>query len=158
MRMLKELAESPRARARPTARSRSTESPVEVVRKRIKNFYLRVDRQQGRVRLSAPRNASDDEVRLVVQRRIDWIKRQQAQRRRRAAASSVRGSSPARRIFSSAEPLRLEVVEREGRGSRVVRTAINSGAAHPAPLSLRRAAARARRVVSPRAPSDRFRR
>lgn len=51
---------------------------VEVVRKQIKNFYLRVDRRQGRVRVSAPHNADDEAVRLVVTRRMDWIKRQRA--------------------------------------------------------------------------------
>src|SRR5688572_6483648 len=68
-------------RSRPPARSSEITVDgiaVEVVRKRIKNFYLRVDRREGRVRLSAPSNASDDEVASIVERRLNWIKRHQA--------------------------------------------------------------------------------
>jgi predicted metal-dependent hydrolase len=93
---------------------------IEVARKRIRNFYLRVDGSDGRVRVSAPQAASDDEVWSVIQKRIDWIHSQRA----RIAASPA----PARLRFLSGEthtlfgePLRLEVVEREGRGGKVVR-------------------------------------
>ncbi len=93
---------------------------VEIDRKRIKNFYLRVDRSHGRVRVSAPCSADDDEVAAVVHRRTDWIKRQQA----RVAATPPR---PRLRYVSGethfllGRPLRLEVVESAGRGNRVAR-------------------------------------
>ncbi|MEX2092425.1 MAG: SprT family zinc-dependent metalloprotease [Pirellulales bacterium] len=94
---------------------------VEVVRKHIKNFYLRVDRTQGRVRMSAPRSASDDEVRLVVARRIDWIKRQQARIATAPPSDRPRYASGETHFFLG-RPHRLEVVERDGRSGSVVRT------------------------------------
>ena len=94
---------------------------IDVARKRIKNFYLRVERPLGRVRVSAPHSANDEEVRSVIVKRIDWIKRQQA----RIAA----GPAPVRLRYASGEthfvlgqPVRLEVVEHEGRGAAVVRS------------------------------------
>lgn len=94
---------------------------VDVARKRIKNFYLRVERPLGRVRVSAPHSASDEEVRSVIVKRIDWIKRQQA----RIAA----GPAPVRLRYASGEthfvwgqPVRLEVVEHDKRGAQVVRS------------------------------------
>jgi predicted metal-dependent hydrolase len=91
---------------------------VEVMRKRIKHFYLRVDRAEGRVRVSAPLAADDDEVAAVIARRVGWIKRQQA---------NVAAAPPRPRLryasgethFLWGQPLLLEVVERAGRGSRV---------------------------------------
>jgi len=93
---------------------------IAITRKRIKNFYLRIDRGHGHVRMSVPQNASDDEVRSVVAKRIDWIKRQQA----RAAATPpvvrfryLSGETH----FYLGKPLRLEVVESDRRGSAVNR-------------------------------------
>jgi predicted metal-dependent hydrolase len=92
---------------------------IEVLRKRIKNFYLRVDRRAGRVRLSAPSNASDDEVASVVEKRLDWIKRHQAQAAAAPPIFRPRFLSGETHLYLGV-PLRLEVVERTGRGSRVV--------------------------------------
>jgi predicted metal-dependent hydrolase len=92
---------------------------ISVVRKRIKHFYLRVDRHHGRVRLSAPRSASDDEVRLVVTRRLDWIKRQQAKLAAAPPVAPLRFLSGETHYFLG-EPLQLVVIEGNGRGSRVI--------------------------------------
>ncbi|MDP9131216.1 MAG: M48 family metallopeptidase [Candidatus Binatota bacterium] len=51
---------------------------VDVVRKRIKNLHLGVYPPQGRVRVAAPLNVSDDAVRLAIVNRLAWIKRQRA--------------------------------------------------------------------------------
>lgn len=94
---------------------------IAVTRKRIKNFYLRIERGRGQVRMSVPHGASDEEVLSVVSRRIDWIKRQRA----RIAAAPP----PVRLRYASGEthyflgrPLQLEVVERDRRGNSVVRS------------------------------------
>lgn len=94
---------------------------VEVVRKHIKNFYLRVGRPQGRVRVSAPRGASDDEVRLVVARRMDWIKRQQAKIATAPPQMRPRYASGETHFFLG-RPHRQEVVEHDGRSGSVVHT------------------------------------
>ena len=95
---------------------------AEVARKQIKNFYLRVDRRRGRVRVSAPRSASDEEVRSVVARRIDWIKRQQAKIAAQPPSVFPRYASGETHFFLG-QPYRLEVVERNGRSSVVVQSA-----------------------------------
>jgi predicted metal-dependent hydrolase len=95
---------------------------VDVVRKQIKNFYLRVDRTQGRVRMSAPRGASDDEVKSVIQQRIEWIKRQQAKVATQPPSSRLRYVSGETHFFLG-RPHRLEVVEHVGRGTTVDCTA-----------------------------------
>jgi predicted metal-dependent hydrolase len=93
---------------------------IEVARKRIKNFYLRVERPMGRVRVSAPRSASDDEVWSVILERLNWIKKQRARLANSPAPVRLRyASGETHHLFG--EPLRLEVVEREGRGGKVVR-------------------------------------
>lgn len=93
---------------------------VDVARKRIKNFYLRVERPLGRVCISAPHGASDDEVRSVVFKRIDWIKRQQARIAATPAPVRLRYAS-GETHFVLGQPVRLEVIEHEGRGAVVVR-------------------------------------
>ena len=50
---------------------------IAVTRKRIKNFYLRIERGHGQVKLSAPLTASDEELRGVIAHRIAWIKHHQ---------------------------------------------------------------------------------
>lgn len=54
------------------------EIPVEIVRKRIKNMYLRVLGPEGRVQVTAPQRISEDSILLFVQSKISWIRRQQA--------------------------------------------------------------------------------
>jgi predicted metal-dependent hydrolase len=91
---------------------------IDIARKRIKNFYLRVERPLGRVRVSAPHNASDDEVRSVIFKRLDWIKRQRARIAATPAPVRLRFAS-GETHFVLGEPVRLEVVERAGRGGSV---------------------------------------
>jgi hypothetical protein len=44
------------------------EIPVDVTRKKIKNLYIRVDRNDGRVRISAPRWMNDQELQTAVRK------------------------------------------------------------------------------------------
>lgn len=85
---------------------------VEVVRKRIKNLYLRVEPPHGRVRIAAPLAATDEAIRQAVNGRLGWIQRHQA----RIAAQP----RPARNQFVSGEihaflglPFQLHVIERD---------------------------------------------
>ena len=48
---------------------------VRVFKKNIKNFYLSVLPPDGKVRVSVPRNVSDDTVRLFVIKKYHWIKK-----------------------------------------------------------------------------------
>lgn len=51
---------------------------VEVTRKRIKQFYLKVDPKRGTVRVSAPDHLSLDQIRQAVLAKQDWIQRKLA--------------------------------------------------------------------------------
>ena len=52
-------------------------TPVEVVRKDIKNFHVGVYPPSGRVRVAAPLRLDDDAVRAAVTSRLGWIRRKQ---------------------------------------------------------------------------------
>lgn len=52
---------------------------MEVVRKKIKNFHLAVYPPDGAVRVAAPLQTSNENVRLAVISKLSWIKRRQAE-------------------------------------------------------------------------------
>lgn len=105
----------------PTAEIKIDNVVVAVSRKAIKNIYLRVDRRSGLARLSAPLKSSDRELTTVVRERLDWIKRHQTQ-----AAAAPPAYRPrfltGETHFYLGQPLELEVIEHNRRGSRVIRT------------------------------------
>ena len=51
--------------------------PVKIIRKNIKNLHLGVYPPDGRVRVAAPLNVSDDAVRVAIIDKLGWIKRKQ---------------------------------------------------------------------------------
>ncbi|MBM3404063.1 MAG: M48 family metallopeptidase [Bacteroidetes bacterium] len=51
---------------------------IDVVRKEIKNMHLAVYPPYGRVRVAAPLRMDDEAIRLFVQSKIGWIRRQQS--------------------------------------------------------------------------------
>lgn len=51
---------------------------VEIVRKNIKNVHLRVYPPDGRVRVSVPKTLSSSVLDQIVEKRLDWIRSQQA--------------------------------------------------------------------------------
>ena len=50
---------------------------VEVIRKNIKNMHLSVLPPDGRVRVSAPTQLTDEAITMFVRRKLGWIKKQQ---------------------------------------------------------------------------------
>lgn len=52
-------------------------TPIEVVRKNIKNLHLAVYPPDGRVRVAAPLHMTEDAVRLAIITRISWIRKKQ---------------------------------------------------------------------------------
>ncbi len=50
---------------------------IELIKKAIKNLHLAVYPPDGRVRVSAPKQMSDDNIRLAVISKLGWIKKQQ---------------------------------------------------------------------------------
>lgn len=51
--------------------------PVEVIRKNIKNLHLSVLPPDGRVRISAPTQLTDEAITMFVRTKLGWIKKQQ---------------------------------------------------------------------------------
>lgn len=48
--------------------------PVTVTKKRMKNMYLRIKKEDGAVLISAPYQISDARIQKFAEERIDWIK------------------------------------------------------------------------------------
>ncbi|WP_405489333.1 M48 family metallopeptidase [Streptomyces sp. NBC_00096] len=87
---------------------------VHVVYKDIKNLHIGVYPPAGRVRVAAPRQLDDDQVRLAVIQRLPWIKRQQEQLRS-AERQSVREMVGGESHHVWGVRRRLKVIERPGR-------------------------------------------
>ena len=51
--------------------------PVEIIRKNIKNMHLSVLPPDGRVRVSAPTQLTDEAITMFVRAKLGWIKKQQ---------------------------------------------------------------------------------
>ena len=69
---------------------------INIVRKEIKNLHVGVYPPNGRVRVAAPVQMSDEAVRLAVITRISWIRKQQrrfAEQRRQSEREMVSGES-----------------------------------------------------------------
>ena len=49
------------------------EIPIIVTKKRMKNMYLRISKEDGSVRISAPHQMSDERIYRFAKERIDWI-------------------------------------------------------------------------------------
>lgn len=89
-------------------------TPVEIVRKDIKNLHVGVYPPSGRVRVAAPLRLDDEAVRLAVISRLKWIRRQQAgfeQQDRQSEREFVTGESH----YFEGRRYRLGVIECEGR-------------------------------------------
>lgn len=93
---------------------RVSDIDVQVVRKDIKNLYLRVYPPDGRVRVSVPLHVTDDNVRLTVISRLKWIRKQQS-RFLRQPRQSRREILSGERHYVFGRSYLLEVVERRGR-------------------------------------------
>ena len=86
---------------------------VDVIYKDIKNLHIGVYPPLGRVRVSAPEQLDDDNVRLAVVQRLPWIKRQQQsmlEAERQSQREMVTGESH----YVWGVRYRLKVIERSG--------------------------------------------
>lgn len=89
-------------------------TPVEIVRKDIKNLHVGVYPPNGRVRVAVPFRLDDEAVRLAIISRLKWIRRQQVgfeQQDRQSEREFVTGESH----YFKGRRYRLDVIECEGR-------------------------------------------
>jgi predicted metal-dependent hydrolase len=86
---------------------------VDVVYKDIKNLHIGVYPPVGRVRVAAPRQLDDDQVRLALVQRLPWIKRQR-ERLLAAERQSQRQMVSGESHYAWGSRYRLKVVKRGG--------------------------------------------
>jgi predicted metal-dependent hydrolase len=110
----------------------------DLTRKAIKHLYIRIDRDTGRVKVSAPRRMSDEDVSDAVRRNRGWIERQ------RSIVYASHGSlSPALRpgdriaIFGAEHDLHIEECTRRPGCEIVEPGVIAMRIKHGAPLDAR---------------------
>ena len=87
---------------------------VDVVYKDIKNLHIGVYPPMGRVRVAAPHQLDDEQVRLAVVHRLSWIKRHQLQLMS-AQRQSIREMLTGESHYVWGSRYRLKVIERPGR-------------------------------------------
>ncbi|GAA3967533.1 SprT family zinc-dependent metalloprotease [Streptomyces marokkonensis] len=87
---------------------------VDVIYKSIKNLHIGVYPPLGRVRVAAPHQLDDEQVRLAVIQRLPWIKEQREQFRS-AARQSTREMVTGESHYVWGVRRRMKVVERPGR-------------------------------------------
>ncbi|MDK2976957.1 MAG: hypothetical protein PWP06_1432, partial [Candidatus Marinimicrobia bacterium] len=48
--------------------------PVEIIRKNVKNIYIRVYPPDGQVRISVPYGIGESTVRIFILKKMEWIR------------------------------------------------------------------------------------
>ena len=89
-------------------------TPVEIVRKHVKNLHIGVYPPNGRVRVAAPLHFDDAALRMAVISRLPWIRRKQTEFRHQERQSQREFVSGESHYFEGRR-YRLEVLERDGR-------------------------------------------
>ena len=89
-------------------------TPVEVVRKHVKNLHIGVYPPSGRVRIAAPLHFDDDMLRMAVISRLPWIRRKQAEFRQQDRQSQREFVSGESHYFEGTR-YRLDVLEHDGK-------------------------------------------
>ncbi|WP_306190948.1 M48 family metallopeptidase [Streptomyces sp. MK5] len=87
---------------------------IDVIYKNIKNLHIGVYPPLGRVRVAAPHQLGDDQVRLAVIQRLPWIKEQREQLQS-ASRQSTREMVTGESHYVWGVRRRMKVVERPGR-------------------------------------------
>ncbi|MYQ92217.1 DUF45 domain-containing protein [Streptomyces sp. SID4946] len=87
---------------------------IDVIYKNIKNLHIGVYPPLGRVRVAAPHQLDDEQVRLAVIQRLPWIKEQREQLQS-AARQSTREMITGESHYVWGVRRRMKVVERPGR-------------------------------------------
>lgn len=83
---------------------------IEVIKKNIKNLHISVNPPVGKVKIAAPKNASDDSIRLFAISKIPWIKTNQKkflEQEREAEREYVEGET----LLYQGKKYRLQIVE-----------------------------------------------
>lgn len=89
--------------------------PITVVKKKMKNMYLRIKKEDGSVLISAPHQVSDGRIREFAEGKMDWIrehreiyKKQNADRMEKPVLSEAELLDKKRLLFEKAAELVLK--------------------------------------------------
>ena len=88
--------------------------PVEVVRKGVKNLHLAVYPPEGHVRVTVPNSTTNENIRLAIISRLEWIRQQQAEFKAQPRQTERQYVSGESHYFEGKRFL-LDVVERQGK-------------------------------------------
>ena len=95
-----------------------TEFPeVEVRKKRVKRFYLRIDRQ-GHISLTVPVRTSEETIRKILAEKADWIRVHYAKVCARAPEEHTFASGETVYLFGEPLTLRVSVGQGKARAER----------------------------------------
>ena len=82
---------------------------ITVTKKRIKNMYLRISKEDGTVRISAPYQMSDTRIAAFARERIEWIRKYQQKYKEAGERRSEKQELDAAEIARRKEQLKREV-------------------------------------------------
>lgn len=84
---------------------------VRVLRKRVKNYTLRISRADGHVVLTAPLHVREDDIQHVILTKLAWIKQKQASfKHHQSQRYPVRVLEAGSTVLFFGQPLTLEVI------------------------------------------------
>ena len=82
---------------------------ITVIKKRIKNMYLRISKEDGTVRISAPYQMSDARIAAFARERIEWIRKYQQKYKEAGERRSEKQELDAAEIARRKKQLKREV-------------------------------------------------
>ena len=83
--------------------------PIIVTKKRMKNMYLRISKEDGTVRISAPHQMSDARIAAFARERIEWIRKYQQKYKEAGERRSENRELDAAEIARRKKQLKREV-------------------------------------------------
>ncbi len=83
---------------------------VQVIRKRIKNLYLKISSQDGAVSLAAPIHFTDQYIHSIVVKKIDWIRKRQIDFQKQSTSQALTFVSQEKHYFMG-NAYSLEIIE-----------------------------------------------
>ncbi|MEZ5759096.1 MAG: SprT family zinc-dependent metalloprotease [Emcibacteraceae bacterium] len=91
-----------------------SDTPVEVIRKSVKNLHLSVYPPNGHVRITVPERMEDENIRLAVISRLEWIREKQSEFKAQPRQTERQYISGESHYFEGKRYL-LNVIERKGK-------------------------------------------
>jgi predicted metal-dependent hydrolase len=92
---------------------------IEIIRKQIKNLYLRITPSTGEVKVSSPKNISEEYIKNFVVSKISWIKKQQKKIKKRKRENLIRYETGEKVSFDG-NIFELVIIQNTGRSKVII--------------------------------------